>query len=192
MFIVNGEVGFVDNIDSDRICYLDIVDDFCKVGGIPLGSLVTINYKIPRWELEDQIGLLGCENDMLVMFAIHGDLHEIVFYVTYIEAKCVSIDDMCSIQNVEVGDHGKGKGKIEDDEDCCVVEYVLDDDVQWDGFEGGVADREQDYGDGNGLEAKGDVADEEQDFDEGFEGEGDGLVHDDGASGDAEGVVDGG
>nr|DAD38856.1 TPA_asm: hypothetical protein HUJ06_013178 [Nelumbo nucifera] len=115
---VNGQIGHVDSVDSDGISYLDILNDFCSLAAIPPGSIVTINYKILGWDLEEHLGVLGCENDVMDMFAIHGDLRKIIFYVIYTEAKCVSMDDGCN---------GKGKEQMQDDDDDVDC-YVVDDD----------------------------------------------------------------
>nr|DAD45220.1 TPA_asm: hypothetical protein HUJ06_003450 [Nelumbo nucifera] len=89
-------------------------------------------------------------------------MHEIVFYVTIVEAKCVSVDDKCVKRSGKTGDHGKGKDKVEGD----IVEFVLDDDAQSDGFDGAI---EHDYVDyfednGDGMESN-----DEQDYGEGME-----------------------
>nr|DAD20685.1 TPA_asm: hypothetical protein HUJ06_022148 [Nelumbo nucifera] len=92
--------------------------------------MATINYKIPRLELEENLGVLEGENDMLSIFSIHGNLHKILIYVTYVEAKCLSVDDGSIIS--------KGMSQLQEgkDDDCYVVEV-----------EGGVANEEYQHGD---------------------------------------------
>nr|DAD22321.1 TPA_asm: hypothetical protein HUJ06_023784 [Nelumbo nucifera] len=153
---VNGQVGHVDNVDSDRICYLDILNDFYSLVAIPPGSIVTINYRIPGWDLEEHLGVLGCENDVMDMFAIHGDLRKIIFYITYTEAKCVSMDDGCN---------GKGKEQMQDDDDDDVDYYVIDD----------VADHS--HGNDEGLDGHHDIDDGEF---EGLYDDGEDYSYDDG------------
>nr|DAD37137.1 TPA_asm: hypothetical protein HUJ06_007778 [Nelumbo nucifera] len=94
--------------------------------------MVTINYKILGWELDEHLGFLGCENDVMVMFSTHGDLCEIMLYITCTEAKCISMNDGCS---------GKGKDQLQDDDDDDVDCYVVD-------VEGGVANDGHDHDEG--------------------------------------------
>ncbi|XP_010248473.1 PREDICTED: uncharacterized protein LOC104591381 [Nelumbo nucifera] len=79
------------------------------------------------------------------MFAIHGDLHKIILYVTYTEAKCVSMDDGCS---------GKGKEQMQDDDDDVDC-YVVDDDDDDDDVAG------HSHGNDEGLDDHHDVDDGE-------------------------------
>nr|DAD46456.1 TPA_asm: hypothetical protein HUJ06_016393 [Nelumbo nucifera] len=161
---VGGDVGYVDNIDSDRICYLDIIDDFCNLCGIP-NNTITINYKVPNRELEEQLDLLGSKSDMLRMFSLHGYMCGIIFCVTATDAKCVSVDDMCVKRSGKNSGHGKGKYTVESDGDCCIVKSISDDDAHYD---------DQNCGDGLGGDddwLEGDIGDSnlEQDYGKGME-----------------------
>nr|DAD21328.1 TPA_asm: hypothetical protein HUJ06_022791 [Nelumbo nucifera] len=92
------------------------------------------------------------------MFAIHGGLREIVFYVTHADAKCLSVEDRGSMQKVSVGNNGKGKGKFEYGDDCCLIDSCSDD-----GAHGDEYGEECDQGDNEGFESECDDMDAKED-----------------------------
>nr|DAD31025.1 TPA_asm: hypothetical protein HUJ06_009876 [Nelumbo nucifera] len=87
---------------------------------------------------------------------MHSYMREIILYVTTTYAKCVSIDDTCVERSGQSSDHGKRKYIVESEGDCCIIDFVSDDDASehecGHGMEGadGEFDEDQNCGDGLG------------------------------------------
>nr|DAD21483.1 TPA_asm: hypothetical protein HUJ06_022946 [Nelumbo nucifera] len=110
--------------------------------------MMTINYKIPGWELDEHLGVRGCKNDVMLMFATHGDFREIMFYITYTEAKCVSMDD----RGVADDSHGHDEGMECDDD---VYDHHGVDDGEFEDLYDDGEDYEDDVGDHEGSDDDG-------------------------------------